>query len=106
MNEIHIPRGTTLPLTVSVRTASGDAYAPQTGDSLILKVGSDPDNSPLITKTGSYNNETGEFEFTINPADTSSLPIDRYFYNVMLESTGNKRYPVIEATWFYVENSV
>ena len=74
IQEINIPRGTTMCLGIEIRNEDGTAYTPASGDILRFGVKLDPDdNSYVIGKTGDYDSTRGCYTVMIEPEDTAEL---------------------------------
>ena len=108
MQEINIPRGTTMCLGIEIKNEDGTAYTPASGDILRFGVKLDPDdNSYVIGKTGDYDSTRGCYTVMIEPEDTASLLMDeRYWYDVGVQTADGDYYMVVEASPFNVHIAI
>lgn len=80
-NTITLTRGDTLQATVSIKTAQGEDYVPQSGDVIRFAMKKNYcDASPVITKT--IPNNTLLFE--LEPEDTKTLNFGKYVWDMQI----------------------
>lgn len=105
---ITIVRGTTLPLSVSITDANGDAYTLSAGETLRFGVKNTPaDTEYIFSKEMTANDDDGDgnYCFAINPADTIELGFGVYWYDIGLQN-GAAYYNVIPASEFNVAYNI
>lgn len=113
-NEIEILRGSTKTIEYTVLDQDGN-FVDLTGSTLFLTVKRDmSDTIPVFVKTNKYsgpdvqitNPKGGLCRFTIRPADTQSLDIRQYYFDIWVILSNGNRYPVIPPTVFDVQAGV
>lgn len=108
MQTITIVRGTTLPLTVQIADADGNAYTLSAGETLRFGVKTGPMATEyLFSKdiTSAAYDGDGGYSFTIDPADTEALDFGSYWYDMGLQN-GSAYYNVIPASAFNVAYNI
>ena len=106
-NNIVIPRGTSLSVSVRVYNPDGTLHEHSEADTARFGVKLDRSESDYrIVKTGTYDNENECYVFDITPEDTAELPFDRYKYDVGLQTADGNYYMVITAADFDVTTAI
>ena len=104
-NSINIPRGTSLGLGITVLNADGTEHD-CTSETIRFGVKADPNDSDfLISKTADYDSENECYVVSISPSDTATLPYERYWYDIGLQS-GTDYYMLVEASAFNVTKAI
>lgn len=108
IQEINIPRGTTMCLGIEIKNEDGTAYTPANGDVLRFGVKLDPTEATyVISKTGTYDSSAGYYTVDLSPEDTASLAMDeRYWYDAGLQTADGDYYMVVEASPFNVHRAI
>lgn len=84
---IEIVRGTTNTLEINVVDADGVAYtAPSTAKIIFGVKKKASDDAPLFVKVATIAGAAGQYQVTLDPADTEALEFGRYLYDVGLQS--------------------
>lgn len=108
---VNIIRGETKTLDLSIIDGAG-AAVDITGASIYMTVATDTGETPLIEKATGGSGITitdaagGLAEVVIDAADTATLDIACYQYDVWLEFAGPVRHPVVKPAPFNVLASV
>lgn len=102
MNEIYLPRGTSLTLAVQIfENDSQRAYSD--GDSVRLSVKQDVESTSYsIQKNAVYDAENQCYLFTFTPEDTQDLIFDRYWYDIGYQTSDGDFYIVIPMSEFNI----
>lgn len=104
---LHIIRGTTQTVKITVKTTGGADYTLADGEVLRFGVKRDPSDKEFVIEKEltSAHYDSGVYVLTINPADTAELDFGEYHYDVGLQ-VGSNYYNVIECSTFSVEYNV
>ena len=101
---IEMVRGTTNSILVTVYDDDGNLYPLKSGERLIFGVKSNRNNSACCIKKV-LTEGTGEYAFSLSPADTENLSCGSLHYDVGLQ-IGSDYYSVIPCSPFTLLHNV
>lgn len=101
-NNIKLTRGDTAYLTVPIKTALGEDYVVQAGDTLTLSVKKkSTDNNYVFQKV-----LDGSNTFHIEPQDTAGIEFGKYKYDIQLNTANGDVYTIIDVSTFTILEEV
>lgn len=101
-NNIKLTRGDTAYLTVPIKTALGEDYVVQDGDTLTLSVKKkSTDNNYVFQKV-----LDGSNTFHIEPQDTAGVEFGKYKYDIQLNTANGDVYTIIDVSTFTILEEV
>lgn len=103
---IEIVRGTTNTFSITLTDANDALYTLASGEVLVFGIKKTPelDADPIVKKIATSGTD-GVYSVTIDPADTSGLPIGSYWYDVGVQS-GTKYFNIIKPSPFKIGKNV
>lgn len=102
MNDIRLRKGRSLSAALTILTDDGEAYVPESGDTVRFAVCSDRDGTTVISKTLEYDSTDGVWALELEPSDTSSLEPGTYHYDIGMQYAAGGYADVIEYTDFVI----
>jgi hypothetical protein len=101
-NTIKLTRGDTAYLTVPIKSATGEEYALQNGDTLVMSVKKTVNDAKYALQKLAVNGNT----IHIEPADTAQLEFGKYKYDLQLNKANGDVYTLIEVDTFEILQEV
>lgn len=108
MNNIKIPRGTTMVFDVDIYDEStGKKFEPSNNTKVIFGVKRNPDDTDyLIQKNLKYQSSVNNYKLELVPGDTSNLPYGRYWYDIGLSDGEDYFVQIFPTSVFMISPSV
>lgn len=100
--KIYLTRGDTAYLDILITLDDGANYVPTDGDKIYFSVKQNLDDTEYALQKEVAAGET----IILMPADTNSLPIGKYWYDVQLNTAIGEVFTVIEKSAFYLREEV
>ena len=100
MNEIKIRRGRSKVIEAPVIYRDGSALSLESGDVVRFAVRASADGETLINKTMIYDDNENKVALTLAPADTSSLELGHYYYDIAIDFSDGTFYDLVEWSEF------
>ena len=100
-NDIHLTKGDTGYIALTIKNSKGNKYIVRDGDTLTLTVKKNLTNAEVIKKQVNANEV-----ISILPSDTQDLNVGRYKYDIQLNTSLGEVFTVIPLRAFYIEEEV
>ena len=98
-NNIHLTRGDTMLLDLSLSDESGNPYIPDVGDSIFFRLKKDASSETVyIEKTA----DMEELLLRLDPNDTADLSFGMYCYEIELVTSAGYHFTVVENARFEI----
>lgn len=92
---LTVEQGTDFTSTFTIKNPDGTVL-PLTGYSCVAKIGKHPSATSTTSFTVSITAATGKITLTLSNSTTADLAPGRYYYDVVIESSGGAKTRVIE----------